>query len=154
MTTIGDANDPATVLADADTFFLHSGYFAATDAAEAQGIAGQFDGVHKPGYWEIGQMTAALAQMVDLVAPLDLVRTTTYLSRLGAIASALLANRDDKRGFPVDPFRGRVMPAAIANGTPTSARPDCSSMRWPPSRGASSTGPHNILNSRTKRSLW
>jgi len=30
MTTIGDANDPATVLADLDTFFLHSGYFAAT----------------------------------------------------------------------------------------------------------------------------
>ena len=88
-----------------------SGYFAATDAAEAQGIAGQFDGVHKPGYWEIGQMTAALAQMVDLVAPLDLVRATTYLSRLGAIAGALCANRDDKRGFPVDPFRGRVMPA-------------------------------------------
>jgi hypothetical protein len=117
MTTIGDANDPATVKTDADTFFLNSGYFAATDAAEAQGIAGQFDGVHKPGYWGIGQMTAALAQMVDLVAPLDLVRATTYLSRLGAIAGALLANRDDKRGFPVDPFRGRVMPAwgGIAN---------------------------------------
>lgn len=49
--------------------------------------------------------------MVDLVAPLDLVRATTYLSRLGAIAGALLANRVDKRGFPVDPFRGRVMPA-------------------------------------------
>lgn len=111
MTTIGDANDPATVLADADTFFLQSGYFAADDTAEAKGIADQFDGVHKPGYWAIGRMTAALAQMVDLVAPLDPVRATTYLSRLGAIATALLANRDDIRGFPLDPFRARVMPA-------------------------------------------
>ena len=47
----------------------------------------------------------------DLVAPLDADQAETCLSRLGAIAGALLANRDDNRGFPADAFRGRVMPA-------------------------------------------
>jgi hypothetical protein len=111
MTYIGDANDRATVLADADVFFLSSGYFAATDADEAAEITAGFDGINGPGFWGIGQSTAALIQVHDLVAPLDPVKAATYLSRLGAIAGALLANRDDKRGFREDPFRGRVMPA-------------------------------------------
>ena len=49
--------------------------------------------------------------MYDLVLPLDPHRAETYLTRLGAIAGALLANRDDKRWFLEDPFRGRVMAA-------------------------------------------
>ncbi len=111
MVFISDANDRATALADADIFFLASGYFAATDADEAAAITAGFDGLHMPGYWGIGGQTAALVQVYDLVAPLDPLRAATYLSRLGAIAGALLENRDDKRGFPPDPFRARVMPA-------------------------------------------
>jgi hypothetical protein len=78
---------------------------------EAAEITAGFDGINGPGFWGIGQSTAALIQVHDLVAPLDPVKAATYLSRLGAIAGALLANRDDKRGFREDPFRGRVMPA-------------------------------------------
>lgn len=111
MTYIGDANDRATVLADADTFFLHSGYFADTDADEAANLSAQFDGHDSPPFWGTDQQASGLIQVYDLVAPLDPVKATTYLSRLGAIAGALLANRDDIRGFPEDPFRGRVMPA-------------------------------------------
>ena len=111
MTYISDANDRATILADADTFFLNSGYFAASDADEVTNYSSYF-GVSKfPDYWLIGQQTSGLIQVYDLVVPLDPVRATTYLCRLGAIAGALLANRDDTRGFPKDPFRGRVMPA-------------------------------------------
>ena len=111
MTYISDANDRATILADADTFFLNSGYFAASDADEVTNYSSYF-GVSKfPDYWLIGQYTSGLIQVYDLVAPLDPVRATTYLCRLGAIVGALLANRNDKRGFPKDPFRGRVMPA-------------------------------------------
>src|SRR6266487_590424 len=111
MTFIGDANDRATVLDDADTFFLRSGYFAATDAAEVAQYCLYFDGHNSPPFWPIDQSTSGLIQVYDLVAPLDPVRATTYLSRLGAIAGALVANRDDMRGFPEDRFRGRVMPA-------------------------------------------
>jgi hypothetical protein len=59
-----------------------SSYFAATDDDEATNITRGFG-----------------------------VRAARYLQRLGRIAGALLANRDDKRHFPIDPFRGRVMPA-------------------------------------------
>jgi hypothetical protein len=59
----------------------------------------------------LGQSTSGLIQVYDLVAPLDPARGATYLSRVGAIARALLTNRDDMRGFPEDPFRGRLMPA-------------------------------------------
>lgn len=109
MTYISDANDTATVLTDADTFF--SSYFADSDADEVTGINTGFNGVDAPDFWGLGQKTSALIQVYDLVLPLDLDRATKYLTRLGAIATALLANRDDKRGFPEDPFRGRVMPA-------------------------------------------
>ena len=54
---------------------------------------------------------SGLIQVHDLVAPLDFDTSVVFLRRLGAIAGALLANRDDVRGFPEDPFRERVMPA-------------------------------------------
>jgi hypothetical protein len=54
---------------------------------------------------------SGLVQVYDLVAPLDGVTAESYLQRLGSIAGALLANRDDIRGFPEDLFRGQVMPA-------------------------------------------
>jgi len=109
MTTIGDANDRATILADAKAFL--SDHFAASDADEIAGIDAAF-GVHRfPPYWIYGQLTSGLIQVYDLVAPIDADLADTCLSRLGAIAGALLANRDDRRGFPEDPFRGRVMPA-------------------------------------------
>ena len=117
MTFIGDANDTATILADANTFFMSSGYFADSDADEIGGITLQFTnafiGQVLPPYWELAQKIAALIQVYDLVLPLELgqVQASTYLSRLGAIAGALLTNRDDKRGFPEDPFREVVMAA-------------------------------------------
>jgi len=109
MTFIGDANDTATILADVDIFF--SSYFAASDDDEAKDIKLNFDGSTFPGYWGIGQKTSALIQVYDLVAPLDAKIADRFLGRLGSIAVELLADRDDNRGFPADPFRGRVMPA-------------------------------------------
>jgi hypothetical protein len=109
MTFIGDANDTATILADANIFF--SSYFAASDDDEAKDIKLNFNGSTFPGYWGIGQKTSALIQMYDLVAPLDAKIADRFLGRLGSIAVELLADRDDNRGFPADPFRGRVMPA-------------------------------------------
>jgi hypothetical protein len=38
MIYIGDANDTATILVDADTFFLSAGYFAATDTDESRAL--------------------------------------------------------------------------------------------------------------------
>ena len=123
MTFISDANDTATVLADVEVFSSpsESGYFQDSDADEEALITMEFTNAFNnhvlPPYWGTGAQAAALIQVYDLVLPLDLGRAATYLSRLGAIADALLANRDDKRGFPADPFRGRVMAAwgAITN---------------------------------------
>ena len=65
-----------------------------------------------PSYWGHGQKTAALIQVYDLILPLDLDRAQTLLSRLGAYANALLANRDDKTNFSrEDAFRGQIMAA-------------------------------------------
>ena len=64
-----------------------------------------------PAYWPLGQQTSGLIQVHDLVAPLDFEMSAGYLQRLGAIVCALLANRDNNRGFPEDPFRGGVMAA-------------------------------------------
>jgi hypothetical protein len=50
MTYIGDANGRATVLDDADRFFLDSGYFAATDLAEVANINMSFDGHDLPPF--------------------------------------------------------------------------------------------------------
>ena len=109
MTFIGDSNDRATILQDAGIFF--ESYFAATDADEAAGIDAVFGPDKFPPYWPLGQQTSGLIQVHDLLAPADFATATVYLQRLGAIAQALLANRDDMRGSPEDPFRGRVMPA-------------------------------------------
>jgi hypothetical protein len=124
MIYISNANDTATVLADVDIFFLSAGYFQATDADEAALISSEFTNAfikkQLPPYWGLGQQIAALIQVYDLVLPLDLNRALTLLSRLGAIADALLANRDDNRGYPdpnnlqermEDPFRAQIMAA-------------------------------------------
>jgi len=109
MTFIGDSNDRATILQDSGIFF--ESYFSATDADEAAGIDRVFGPGKFPPYWPLGQQTSGLIQVHDLLAPTDFATATVYLQRLGAIAQALLANRDDMRGSPEDPFRGRVMPA-------------------------------------------
>ena len=120
MIYIGDANDPATILADVDTFFsanfsdpnyevkllngfspLHCMYVAKDKQWEST----------LPSSWEIGQRTSGLAQVYDLVLPFDAARAASFLERLGVIAKAVLANRDDVRHFPADWFRERVMPA-------------------------------------------
>ena len=112
MIYIDDANDPATILADSDVFY--STYYAASDDDEGSppGVA-WIDASFTPSgtapYWYLGRIASALAQMYDLVAPLD--AAGHYLERLRRIAGALLSNRDDVRGFPTDPFRERVMPA-------------------------------------------
>ncbi len=115
MTYIGDANDTATILADADIFFSSSGYFADSDADEIGAIQVDFDSAFQnrslPSYWGSGEKIYALAQVYDLVLPLNLDQAATYLSRLGAMAGAYLTRRDDRRGAPEDPFRGRVMAA-------------------------------------------
>jgi hypothetical protein len=109
MIYIGDANDRATILQDAGVFF--QSYFAATDADETAVVDSDFGLRSFPPYWPLGQQTSGLIQVHDLVAPVDFETSAVLLQRLGAIAGALLANRDDVRGFPEDPFRGRVMPA-------------------------------------------
>jgi hypothetical protein len=112
---IGDANDTATILADAAAFDArYTANFGAPDD-EAHSIAAEF-AADQPLYWDIGQKTSALVQMYDLLAPIDSARACRYLERLHEIADVLLANRDDHRlrangRHPVDSFRGRVMPA-------------------------------------------
>jgi len=120
MIYVDDKNDPPEhILKDADDFF--DAWFAASDNIDAV-----FTGPDMPPYWGFGQRFSALVQVYDLVAPLSSVdtedRAARYLTRLGQIAGALVANRDDKRLFPpidsngnpfppIDPFRERVMPA-------------------------------------------
>ena len=116
MTYIGDANDTATILRDANTFFTSMGYFSDNDTDEIQRFTGYFDNLANRAplpsvFWYIGTFPAALVQVYDLVLPIDPDQAGTYLDRLGTIAGVLLANRDDKRGNPVDPFRGHVMAA-------------------------------------------
>jgi hypothetical protein len=111
MTYIGDANDPATILADAKVFF--STYFP----ADSDSKDSQLD-------WEQGRRIAALVQVYDLMAQHPSFdpgqRAAQYLERLGRIAGALLALRDDLRTsppvHPVDGFRNRVMAAWGATG--------------------------------------
>ena len=113
MISISDANDTATVLADADIFF--SSVVSASDADEVNNLNADFNdlanGAYPGDFWYIGAFPAALVQVYDLVLPLDPNQAGTYLDRLGTIAGVLLANRDDKRGNPEDPFRGHVMAA-------------------------------------------
>ena len=121
--TIGDANDPATILADEKVFW--DTYFGGTDDGEVAYLKSQFaaDGSGTPPYWGTGQRIVALVQMYDLLLPIDATVAAKYLSRLRAIAHALFQMRDDNRvlahpfitptvnAHPVDPFRNRVMPA-------------------------------------------
>jgi hypothetical protein len=109
MAVIGDNDDRLSVLADARRFF--SDYFPSTDQADVDWITASFSTTAMPPYWPLGERAAALVQVYDLVVPLDSNLGLEYLRRLGRIARALLDNRDDRRNFPVDPFRGRVMPA-------------------------------------------
>jgi hypothetical protein len=116
MTYIGDANDPATILADAHTFF--SSYFQLTDDDEVQRVNQFFMPTLA---WDrnfefLGRLTSALVQVYDLVLPFDGKMAERFLQRLAAIGGALLANRDDMVPPPLgplgpEPFRGRVMPA-------------------------------------------
>ena len=105
---VGDANDPASILRDADRF---QALYLGSDDAEIAWIDDSFS-KGAPPYWDLQQETSALVQMYDLVAPLDHARALRYLERLRRISVALLANRDDRRTQPqVDFFRNRVMPA-------------------------------------------
>jgi hypothetical protein len=103
-----DNNDPSQILNDADAFF---GWVPPTDDdMNLEFKAGEVQ------FWWWGALASALVQVYDLVAPLDPEdRAARYLERLGRMADALLANRDDKRDFPpvapVDPSRRRVMAA-------------------------------------------
>jgi hypothetical protein len=125
---VGDANEPATILADADRFYAT--WFSGSDDDEVAAIDAQFDPLPKPPYtgvppyWLIGRRTSALIQMYDLIKPLDPVRAGRYLERLRRIAEVLVENRDNRRhlsirvaaffppnGQPVDAFRGFVMAA-------------------------------------------
>src|SRR5262245_32818520 len=114
MTFIGDANDPVTVLSEAERFFSNLDWFSSSDDAEAAKYQTFVDEAFSerglPPYWVIGQRTAALVQVCDLVAPLDKEVGKRYLRRLGRIAGELLRHRDDRRDFPdafvpIDPFR-------------------------------------------------
>jgi hypothetical protein len=115
MTYIGDANDAATILADADIFFSQSGYFADTDPNEVLSIQTDFASAlashASPPFWGRGQQIFALVQVYDLVLPVSLDKALVYLTRLSAMADAFLVNRDDFSGAPADPFRSRVMAA-------------------------------------------
>jgi hypothetical protein len=114
MTYIGDANDPATILADVDIFFSTNFSDPDQDVRDISGFSPVpcKDPVSTlPDYWTLGMRTSALVQVYDLVGPFDVARAASFLQLLGRIGGALLANRDDMRGFPADPFRGRVMPA-------------------------------------------
>lgn len=112
MIYISDANDTATILRDAEIFF--QSYFAADDPDYVEGthIEETFALPQGPRpFWLLGRVTSGLVHVHDVVAPADFGASVPYLQRLGAIAAAFLANRDDRRSFPEDPFRGRVMPA-------------------------------------------
>jgi hypothetical protein len=97
---ISDKNDPVTILADSEHFW--SAYFAGFDDVKKINEAPSLVD------WGLGQRTSALVQMYDLVAQKG------YLQRLGLMAGALLANRDDKRPPPQnpDPFRHNSVMAA------------------------------------------
>jgi hypothetical protein len=111
MTSIGDANDQATILADAGTFFTR--WFEDTDGNEVENVVNPiFNPITTdPNFEFLGALTAALVQVYDLVLPFDGKMAERFVQRLGAIGNAVLVNRDDMHHGPLDPFRGRVMPA-------------------------------------------
>jgi hypothetical protein len=113
MVYIGDANDPDTIRADATNFFKTQFTDGEpTDQDEAITIAGYFPSLAGPPFWPYFEDIAGLVQVYDLLAPLDADLAERCLSRLGAIAGALLDGRDDNLSSkPVDFFRQQVMPA-------------------------------------------
>src|SRR6266851_7930161 len=94
MTSIGDANDPATILHDADIFFFCSKYFAATDDDEAKNVNDVFKvptntDPTDPDFELYQRLIAALVQVYDLVLPFDGARAACFLQRLGVIGATL-----------------------------------------------------------------
>jgi hypothetical protein len=113
---IGDANDPASVIADEATF--DKMWLALSYAEEETQVEGDFPPgqLATPPLWAYGQRIDALIDMYDLIAPLKPLEADGYLERLRRICSTVLTHRDDKRFLPngthpIDPFRGRVMAA-------------------------------------------
>jgi hypothetical protein len=104
-----DKNDPDQILKDADAFF---DWVPPSD--DDMNLEFEHQNV---GFWWWGALASALVQMYDLVAPLAPLDpedwAARYFERLGRMAQALLANRDDKRPPPqnADPFRQSVMAA-------------------------------------------
>src|SRR5258707_14570712 len=80
MISISDANDRATVLADADIFF--SRWFQASDADEVNNLNAAFNDLANGAYpgdlWYIAAFPAALIQVYDLVLALDLNQAGIY----------------------------------------------------------------------------
>jgi hypothetical protein len=117
---VRDAGSTANILFDEQAFYAHWFEYACPlygvvlgrcDDLAVQYIDTAYANNKDIDLWKWGSQAAALVQMYDLVAPIDRARARKYLSRLRAMAHAFLRNRDDQRGAPVDPFRGRVMPA-------------------------------------------
>ena len=135
---VGDNNTTASIIADTDRFWWK--YFGAGDVGgwdsgtwtSANGVPDDIDNINWTlstdqglnQFWRFEEKAAALAQMYDLLAPIDFPRALVYLERLRQMANAFLNNRDDKRfcASPhgvcpldsthprFDPFHGRVMP--------------------------------------------
>ncbi|NVB79771.1 MAG: VCBS repeat-containing protein [Kofleriaceae bacterium] len=106
-------------LDDIDCWLKTNSNFAGFDAE-----GGPYPGGGIGVWWGYGDKAVALAQMYDLLAPIDFQRALVYLERLRQLSNVFLKNRDDKRtGFPhlgqlypypqppYDPYHQRVMPA-------------------------------------------
>lgn len=67
----------------------------------------------EPGWWELGRVSLAAAQMYDVLHPINTpdaqCRANHYLELLRVMADEILTWRDDKMGMPADSFRNRVM---------------------------------------------
>ena len=106
--TVGDDNSNAAKFAESDRFwwrYFGAGWRDNDEVAEINRVFAAYGNEE----WEIGRRTSALVQMYDLLAPVDFERAKVYLDRLRDISNALLANRDDYLGRPVDVDHGRVM---------------------------------------------
>jgi hypothetical protein len=104
---VGDASSIAIIEADADK--LWATWFANVD--DVGQLRQAFQGTGSADFAIYQQRLDALVKMYDLLLPIDRVRAMRFLDRLHAMCNVLLANRDDHRGAPMDPFRGRVMKA-------------------------------------------
>ena len=106
--TVGDDNSNDAKFAESDRFwwrYFGAGWRDNDEVAEINRVFAAYGNEE----WEIGRRTSALVQMYDLLAPVDFERAKVYLDRLRDISNALLANRDDYLGRPVDVDHGRVM---------------------------------------------